>query len=197
MGPHDIPLTSPAGRPTGSGDQVQFRLRRAAGDDTAAAQASYRAILEHLGATVDYPHWHSEGHPTPAEVDTWAGAGELFLALDAEDEIAGVMVLNHDAPDAYRDAAWGVDASPGQVLVVHALGVSPRVLRRGVARFMVEASLEVARQQGCLAVRLDTYVENTPARDLYARCGFTDLGVHTLHYPGTDLDRFHLFERVL
>lgn len=36
-----------------------------------------------------------------------------------------------------------------------------------------------------------------PARELYIRCGFTDLGEHSIHYEGTDLTRFHLFEYVL
>ncbi|ETJ01056.1 MAG: hypothetical protein Q605_AUC01135G0002, partial [Actinomyces urogenitalis DORA_12] len=47
------------------------------------------------------------------------------------------------------------------------------------------------------AVRLDTYVENLPARRLYERYGFTDLGCHTLTYEGTDLNQFHLFEYLL
>ncbi|AXH97872.1 GNAT family N-acetyltransferase [Ornithinimicrobium avium] len=176
-----------------------MRFRRADGADTAAAQAAYRTILEHLAATVDYPHWHSENHPTPAEVQAWVQGGQLYLAVDDADAgaVAGVVVLNHDAPDAYLEAPWTIDARPLEALMVHALGVTPGFLRQGVARFLVDASLDVARQAGCRAVRLDTYVGNTPARQLYTGYGFTDLGVHTLHYEGTELDRFHLFEYVL
>ncbi|WP_256841218.1 GNAT family N-acetyltransferase [Ornithinimicrobium cryptoxanthini] len=180
---------------------MTLRFRRAAREDTAAAQAAYQQIIEHLGATVDYPHWHSENHPSPAEVEQWVEAGDLYLALapvDADDEqIAGAMVLDHNAPAAYQDAVWAIEAASEQVLVVHALGVHPGFLRQGMARFLVHASLEVARQKGCRAVRLDTYVENLPARRLYASQGFDDLGIHTLHYDGTDLTQFHLFERVL
>lgn len=176
-------------------------FRRAGLEDTAAAQAAYQQIIAHLGATVDYPHWHSENHPTPAEVERWVETGDLYLALapgdSAAEQIAGAMVLDHHAPAAYQDASWAIEAAPGQVLVVHALGVHPDFLRRGVARFLVHVSLEVARQKECRAVRLDTYVENLPARRLYASQGFQDLGVHTLHYDGTDLTQFHLFERVL
>ena len=59
------------------------------------------------------------------------------------------------------------------------------------------ASIRVAREQDCRTVRLDTYVENIPARRLYERCDFTDLGCHTVRYDGTDLNQFHLFEYVL
>lgn len=180
-------------------DRADLSVRVARREDTAAAQAAYQQIIEHLGATVDYPHWHSENHPTPAEVQQWIDAGDLYLALASGDDeqIAGVMVLDHHGADAYQGAAWAIEAEPEQVLVVHALGVHPDFLRQGVARFLVHASLDVARQKECRAVRLDTYVENLPARHLYASEGFQDLGVHTLHYEGTDLTQFHLFERVL
>lgn len=180
-----------------SASEAILRFRQADSHDLAAAQTAYRRILEHLSRTVDYPHWHSENRPRPADVQSWVEAGQLYLAVDGAGAVAGVMVLNHEAPDTYQQAAWTVSAPAAEVLVVHALGVTPDFLRQGVARFLVDASLDVARAQGCRVVRLDTYVENFPARELYARHGFTDLGVHTLHYEGTDLDQFHLFEYVL
>lgn len=171
-------------------------FRRAGTSDTAAAQQAYRQIIDHLAETVDYPHWHTENHPTPEEVTGWITAGELYLALN-DGGIAGVVVLNHDAVEAYKEADWAVDPAPEEVLVVHALGVVPDHLGQGVARFLVDATIEVAREKDCRAVRLDTYVENMPARKLYSRYGFTDLGCHTVDYEGTDLNEFHLFEYVL
>ncbi|MFK5582381.1 GNAT family N-acetyltransferase [Serinicoccus sp. LYQ131] len=177
---------------------VRWNFRQAEASDTAAAQAAYRQIVDHLAATVDFPHWHTENRPSEDEVQEWIGSGELYLTLEQTGgRIAGVVALNHAAPDAYLHAPWALEVPPEQILVVHALAVSPDFLRQGVARFLVDASLDVAREKGCRAVRLDTYVENIAARELYARCGFTDLGVHTLHYEGTELNQFHLFERVL
>lgn len=181
---------------------MDLRLRRAGSADTGAAQALYRQILAHLGATVDFPHWHSENHPSPEQVQRWVDLGTLFLAVTpvvdpAEERIAGAVVLDHEAPEAYQAASWAVPASRGEVLLVHALGVSPDHLRQGVARLLIAGALEVARQKDCRTVRLDVYVENLPARELYARCGFTDLGLHTVRYEGTDLSQFHLFERLL
>lgn len=175
---------------------MDLNFRRAEPHDTTAAQAAYRRIIDHLAQTVDYPHWHTEDHPTPAEVAGWVEAGELYFAVDI-DTVAGVVVLNHDAADAYEEAGWAIEAEQDEVLIVHALGVVPDHLGVGVARFLVDASLRVARDRGCRAVRLDTYVENVPARRLYERCGFTDLGCHTVRYDGTELDQFHLFEYVL
>ena len=118
------------------------------------------------------------------------------LSLDGG-QIAGVVVLNHEAIDAYATAAWAVEASASEALVVHALGVVPDYLGQGVARFLLDSALEVAREAGCLAVRLDVYVENTPALRLYRSYGFRDLGCHTVDYGDIDLNQFHLFEYVL
>ena len=190
--------------PRRQGDEAgrDLSFRRAEPADLEAAQAVYGQIIDHLAATADFPHWHTENHPTPHQVEQWVRAGDLYLAVSQDsgtgaERVAGVVVLDHAAPEAYRTAPWAIEARPEQVLVVHVLGVAPDFLRQGVARYLVDASLDVARQQGCRTVRLDAYVENTPARELYASHGFTDLGVHTVRYEGTDLNRFHLFERVL
>ncbi len=173
-------------------------FRRAEPDDEPAAQAAYRRIIEHLANTIDFPRWHAENHPTPGEVHEWVAAGELYIAtsLDSDrlERIAGVVVLNHDAHEAYAKVGWAVEATPEEVMVIHALGVVPEFLRQGVARFLVDGSIRVAREQGCRAIRLDTFVDNTPARELYARYGFADLGVHEFRYEGTELTHFHLFE---
>lgn len=176
----------------------RLQFRRATTADTRAAQLVYRQITDHLASTVDFPHWHTEDHPSPDLIGAWAEAGELYLAVaEPSGEIAGVVVLNHSTSEGYEQAAWAVSAESRQVLAVHALGVAPGFLRQGVARFLVDCSLETGKQQGCRTVRLDTFVDNVPARRLYASYGFTDLGLHTINYPGTDLNQFHLFEYVL
>lgn len=165
--------------------------------DLDAVQALYQSIRANLAATVDFPHWHSHDHPASELVEAWIAQGDLFLAVAPDGELAGAVALDHSSPDGYRDAAWAVEASGDEVLVVHVLGVSPSFLRRGVARFLLDGSVRIARERGCRAVRLDVYEENPPARALYASYGFTDLGVHIIQYPGMVLNRFHLFEYVL
>ena len=148
-----------------------------------------RAIAKEAGVSVGNAYYY------------FGSKRDLYLAVvkdgDPGQRVAGVVVLDHEAPEAYGTVPWAIETSPEEVLVVHVLGVAPEFLRQGVARFLVDAALDVARQKGCRTVRLDAYVENTPARELYASHGFTDLGVHTVRYEGTDLNRFHLFERVL
>lgn len=167
-------------------------------EDTAAVQQLYRTIIDHLGDTIDYPRWHQVGHPGPELIATWITAGELYTVRDgADNKILGAVVLNHDTADGYRHAAWAIDAPPEQVVVVHALGVLPERAGQGIARFILDATVDLARQQGMRAIRLDVYVDNTPALRLYTGYGFTDLGCHRLDYGTYDLTDFHLCELVL
>ncbi len=180
--------------------EARLTLRRARNTDTAAVQNAYRRIIEHLGQTGDPARWHAVNHPAPEKVVNWIEAGELYVAVasrSGDEMIAGVVALDHHAPNGYERAAWTRSARAEEVLVIHALGVVPVFLRKGVAQFLVRSALEIAEEQGCTSVRLDTYASNTPAHELYTRCGFTNLGLHSLDYEGIDLDSFYLFEYLL
>lgn len=179
------------------GIHVTLSFRRAEAGAIPAAQQVYRRIIDYSGETVDFSRWHAENHPTPQEVADWVEAGNLYLAADADGSIVGAVMLDHEAPGGYEKPDWAIEAGPDEVLIVHVLGVSPDHRGKGVARFLLDGVIKVAHEQGCRAIRLDTYVGNTPARALYARYGFTDLGRHTLHYEGIEVTEFHLFEYVL
>ena len=182
--------------------QTEMVFRRARPDEIGAVYQAYDHIREHLSKTVQFPHWHTENHPRPAMINKWVEAGELYIATPAETQetvgvIAGVVVLDHNSADDYAAAQWSVEAARERALIVHVLGVVPDYLGTGVSRFLVESAIETARDRGCLTVRLDVLADNTPAHRLYVRCGFRDLGLHTIRYDGTDLDQFHLYEYVL
>ena len=103
---------------------MSWSFRRAGVGDVVVAQDAYRRIIDYLGETGDHSRWHEVGHPKPEQVAAWAEAGELYVALDGE-HIAGLVVRNHAAIDAYATADWAVGASASEALVVHALGVVP------------------------------------------------------------------------
>lgn len=178
---------------------MPLTFTRARPENIAAVQQVYRTIIDHLGATIDYPRWHQVGHPGPELIASWIIAGELYVVRDGVDNnrIVGAVVLNHDAADGYGRADWAIDAPPEEVLVVHALGVLPERAGQGIARFILDATMDLARQQGLRAIRLDVYVDNTPALRLYTAYGFTDLGCHRLDYGNYDLTDFYLCELVL
>ncbi|RAJ65396.1 L-amino acid N-acyltransferase YncA [Streptomyces sp. Amel2xB2] len=67
--------------------------------------------------------------------------------------------------------------SHAHVRAVHGLVVDERARRRGVARALLEAACERARQKGAQRMTLRVLGPNRPARELYGALGFLVEGV--------------------
>ena len=163
------------------------KFRRAEPADVPAAQSMYRAITEHAGSTGDPARWNVYGHPDPSAVAQGVHDGELYLAVEKSsvagvEELVGGVILNQVGAEGYDRIPWRVQADNDQILVAHILGVHPGHLRRGVARFLLEQAAVLGRQQGLAALRLETFPSNEPARELYLRAGFKDLGEYELGF---------------
>ena len=68
---------------------------------------------------------------------------------------------------------------------VHLLNitVAPSHQRQGWARCLMDALVLWSRGRGALWLWLEVRVGNTPARALYTRCGFAEMGVRKAYYP--------------
>lgn len=87
-------------------------------------------------------------------------------------------------------------ASPGAFLLgrvaageaeLLTLAVAPESRRRGLARALCERFAAQARAAGAGAAFLEVAADNTAARGLYARCGWTAAGRRPRYYgPGLD-----------
>lgn len=62
------------------------------------------------------------------------------------------------------------------------LGVDPSARRRGVARALMQAGLETAREAGVAEAFLEVAVDNEAAIALYARLGFRETGLRKAYY---------------
>ena len=107
------------------------------------------------------------------------------------------MVVNGDCNEGYAGTRWPTEAEPGAVRVIHILGVHPRFAGRGYARQLVAHALDMARQQGCKAVRLDVLKGNLPAERLYRGMGFVYVDTMRMYYEDTDWTDFELYECAL
>lgn len=174
-----------------------FKFRKATVSDAAAAKVLYQKIRVELGRSGDAAQWYRFNHPRDDQVDEWAKRGDLYLVWDADKNLVGTVVLDRTVAPGYEDVDWVVDAKDSQALMLHVLGVDPEHMGKGIARYLVDRSVEVGRKLGAKSLRLDTFYGNWPAYKLYQATGFSYRGVYALHYEGIDLDRFHVFEYVL
>jgi [ribosomal protein S18]-alanine N-acetyltransferase len=68
------------------------------------------------------------------------------------------------------------------------IGVIPNARRRGVGSGMLAALMTEARRRGARQVLLEVRVDNLPARQLYRREGFTELGIRRGYYDNGRVD---------
>jgi [ribosomal protein S18]-alanine N-acetyltransferase len=94
------------------------------------------------------------------------------VALDADGALigwAGIRIIGTDA----------------EVLTI---GVIPTARRRNVASTMLAALMDEARRRGARRVLLEVRVDNQPARQLYQRDGFIELGIRRGYYDNGRID---------
>ena len=108
--------------------------------------------------------------------------GRLLAQLGAFSAVA----TEHDWPTGFVIAR----ANAGEAEIL-SLAVRPSSRRRSLAIALVRSALERAFQAGAVEVFLEVGVENHPARRLYGRLGFYEVGLRSAYYhrgsrPGGD-----------
>lgn len=164
---------------------MSFTFRRAETNDLEAVKSMYAAVTCHAGEVGDPARWHMFNHPGAEEIEKAVLAGELYVAEEtgpAANVIVGGVVLNQEGAEGYDRVPWPSGAHLDEVVVLHLLGVHPDRQGRGVAKFLLGQAGRLGREQGLRALRLETFPTNYPARVLYERVGFTDLGEHILNF---------------
>ena len=150
-----------------------------------AIERLYAATVDSMRGTPYDILWEMGLHPSHDALLAASRAGELYAAWDegpehASSEPFGAFILNGSQAPGYRQGCWNVDVPDDQVAVIHLLTVHPDARGRGVGKALVFAAIEESRARGKCSLRLDVFDNNAPARAMYERCGFTDLGVFTL-----------------
>ena len=128
-------------------------IRAATPDDEPALRALDRRVWSWLHAPVE---------PRDRPFDT-----EGVLVYEVEDEIAGYVKLA---------ALWDIP-SVDHVRELKGLAVDERFHRRGIGRALLAAAIAQAEREGARKLTLRVLGHNTPARELYAACGFEVEGV--------------------
>ena len=125
-----------------------------------------------------------EGQP----LSWWEARTAQVLGAFAGGELVGAAGLERDGRDKTRHRAK-----------LFAMYVGRKARRRGVGRALVLAVLEKARQIPGLEVVYLTVMEgNSPARRLYAACGFAEFGIEPMAVfeGGKYLAKVHMWHRL-
>ena len=151
-----------------------FRLAKA--DDIDRIAEIYEEIHTEEEAGNVTIGWVRGVYPTRATAEGSVAAGDMYVLENGEVIVAAARI-NKEQVDVYANATWNFDAPDDEVMVLHTLVVSPAVKGRGCGTEFVKFYEDFALENGCRFLRMDTDARNTAARSLYAKLGYTEVGI--------------------
>ena len=140
--------------------------------------------------------WIKGIYPSDELLVSSIARSELYVQ-EERGHIIAAMILNTEGNESYAKADWGVNAAPGEALVLHALGVCPSHQHEGRAKAMVREAVRLSRKRKMKAVRLDVLAGNKPAAALYENEGFQFRGPLEMYYEDTGWTEFLMYELAL
>ena len=94
----------------------------------------------------------------------------------------------------YHAIEWSQQVSDDKVAVLHILASNPDYQKKGIGSEMVRKAINLAKEKGMQAIRLDALASNTPAHKMYERLGFEYRGKQHLYAENTGWTDFYFFE---
>ena len=159
-------------------------IRPASERDLPAIAEIYEEILdEEDKRPVSFTNWQRVRYPTIQTARKALEEGTLWV-MEVDGVVCASANLNKLQLPEYDNIPWAFSAPADRVAVIHTLVISPRFSGRGLAREFVAFCEEEGRRQGCTVMRLDTYVENHPAKAMYPRLGYRTAGVTRFLFQG-------------
>ncbi|MBO6040948.1 MAG: GNAT family N-acetyltransferase [Oscillospiraceae bacterium] len=171
-------------------------MRKATTKDTDAVLQFYETVCSALKEYEYSPCWHYGIYPSPEDLRSHIGAGELLVGTVGSDIAAACVLLFGEDP-VYRDVSWPTDAASDEVSELHLFAVRPGDRRHGVSAAMLDSLIKYAGECGKRVVRLDVVKGNLPAERLYQAHGFQFVQERTVFYEDTGELLVRLYELVI
>lgn len=119
--------------------------------------------------------WIRNIYPTRKTAEDALERNDLFVMED-QGKIVAAAVINQIQVDEYKYAMWKYSVKDSEIMVLHALAVDPYQKNKGYGKAFVAFYENYAKQHNCVALRMDTNIRNTKARNLYKKLGYEEIG---------------------
>ena len=153
----------------------------------------YWNLIDVMSDQNDKIGWKKGIYPADSFLQDSLSKGELFT-LKKDGQLCACVILNSDCNEGYADVSWSLDCRREEILIPHALGVSPDQQGSGVGKQIVEEILKFARSENKKAVRLDILGTNEAAERLYTKCGFRFVQAKQMFYEDTGWTEYKMYE---
>ncbi|MCC8097317.1 MAG: GNAT family N-acetyltransferase [Eubacterium sp.] len=158
-------------------------IRKAVKEDISKIAETYTELLTYEEKHGSASNWKPDLYPTIRIPEKAVSEGTMYV-LEEEREICGSMILNSFQPPEHFEIDWKYAASEKEVLVIHTLCIPPSRAGKGFATQMIEYAKAATEKTGCKVIRINTYIHNEPAKNLYQKNGFRIAGSHMTCHEG-------------
>lgn len=118
-----------------------------------------------------------EIYPDEAVIRDDIADNNLYVYVNEDNIIEGIIVLNECQDEAYEALKW--EYNSGDYLVIHRLCIHPKYQGKGIARKLAEFAEKFAVNGNYESIRLDAFVQNPRACRLYEKSGYKRRGTVT------------------
>ena len=134
----------------------------------------------------------NEKYPSREAFTADLDRGELWV-LELKGQLIGCMALSKVMDSEYETVEWiGIN---GDNRYVHRLAIYPDFQGRGYARQLMDHAEALARSEGAVSIRLDTFSQNKRNQRFYENRGYTRLG--SVYFPQQSAEPFYCYELLL
>lgn len=128
-------------------------------------------------------NWKRGVYPSRATALAALEREDLFVTEENGRIIAG-GIINQIQLGIYADAPWEHRVPDDRVCVLHTMMVSPSESGKGHAREFLSFYEQYALEHGCPELRIDTSEINAPARAMYHKHGYREIGIASSELNG-------------
>ena len=172
-----------------------MKLVKAAEQDFQRIARFYQDVIARTEHMETYARWVYGQHPTDEMIHGYIRRGAMYCCKKGSSILSAAAVTQQG--DDYHGAAWALPLRDDEVSVVHLLCVAPEWQGQGVARETMGLVIELSREMGKKAVRLDALTCNTPAHRLYGSLGFQKRDQRRWYADNVGWTDFFLYELIL
>lgn len=172
-------------------------IRKAVIADLDSIEEAYNEHFAYEKVHGAYTVFQEGVYPTRADAEKALRNESLYVYLE-NGVVLGSIILNDQQPEEYKNIDWKSPAADEKVNVIHLLMVRPSAAGKGIGSALVNYAVNVAKQQSCTVLRLDTGKQNLPAVSLYLKSGFRLAASSSMKVGGIISHEGHLFfEKIL
>ena len=170
-----------------------MKLNQAEIEDFDAIIAFYDDVTERTPDMTVYARWSKRKHPTLEGIKAYIEEGSMYFYKE-QSVIVGAMAVTMYQSEDYHSIEWSQQVSDDKVAVLHILAINPDYQKKGIGSEMVREAINLAKEKGMKAIRLDALATNIPAHSMYKRLGFEYRGKQHLYAENTGWTDFYFFE---